>query len=84
VVLGSFRLPHNAQRVQRDHGDIKPVVQKVTVNNKRYYRVVAGPYTASRAADIRDGLKAKSHIDAIVARDCDATGSKRHCIEIDG
>lgn len=83
VVLGSFRQHDNAQRLQRDHGDIKPVVQSVTVKNKHYYRVVAGPYTASRAADIRDDLKEKAHIDAIVARDCDAK-SKHRCVEIDG
>ncbi len=83
VVLGSFRQHDNAQRLQRDHGDIKPVVQSVTVKNKRYYRVVAGPYTAGRAADIRDDLKEKAHIDAIVARDCDAR-SKHRCVEIDG
>lgn len=84
VVLGSFRLPDNARRVQRAHGDIRPVVQQVTVNKKRFYRVVAGPYTASRAADIRDSLKQTSHLEPIVARDCDATAGRRHCIEIDG
>ncbi len=83
VVVGSYRQQDNAQRVMREHRDIKPVMQSVTVKNERYYRVVAGPYTASQAAEIRGSLKAKSHIEATVARNCDAK-SRVNCIDING
>jgi hypothetical protein len=83
VLIGSYRQQDNAQRVVREHRDMKPVVQAVTVKNERYYRVVAGPYTAAQAAEIRSSLRHKSHIDAIVARDCDGKKSGG-CIDIGG
>lgn len=70
VVIGSYRQQDNAQRVMREQRELKPVMQSVTVKGQRYYRVVAGPYTAAQAADIRATLKTKSHIDADVARNC--------------
>ena len=63
--------------------NIKPVMQNVTANKQHYYRVVAGPFTASQAADIRTSLKQKSRIEATVARNCD-TKSRANCIDING
>jgi hypothetical protein len=83
VVIGSYRQHDNAQRVIREHREIKPVVQDVTVRSQHYFRVVAGPYTASQAADIRSSLKQKSHIDAIVAQDCDGK-ARGGCVDIGG
>jgi hypothetical protein len=81
VVIGSYRLRDNAQRVMREQSQLKPVMQSVTVKGQRYYRVVAGPYTAPQAAEIRSSLKTRSHIDADVARNCSGKKSGA-CIDI--
>ncbi|MEO8558904.1 MAG: SPOR domain-containing protein [Rhodospirillales bacterium] len=83
VVIGSYRQQDNAKRVMHEHRDLKPIAQSVKVGGEHYYRVVAGPYTAARAADIRANLKAKSRIEATVRRDCDAKGNGP-CIDVNG
>jgi len=81
VVIGSYRQQDNAQRVMREQRELKPVMQSVTVKGTQYYRVVAGPYTPTQAADIRASLKTKSHINADVARNCAGKRSGA-CIDI--
>ena len=80
VVLGSYKVEDNAKRVARQHQDLKPKMQTVTVRGERYVRVVAGPYSAGEAAAIKQRLKSQGAPDAFTASACVGKSGKS-CIE---
>jgi cell division protein FtsN len=80
VVLGSYKVEENAKRVVRQHQALKPTMQNVTVRGERYVRVVAGPYSASEAAAIKQRLKSQGAPDAFTAAACAGKNAAR-CID---
>lgn len=80
VVLGSYKVEENAKRVMREHPSLKPTMKTVTVRGERYIRVMAGPYSASEAAAIKQRLKSKGGIDAFTAGVCNGKTAGR-CID---
>lgn len=75
VVLGSYKEPENARRVQRQHQALDPSLRHVTVRGEKFTRVVVGPYSRDEAAAIRRQLKTNDGVDAFIAQSCDDKAS---------
>jgi cell division septation protein DedD len=80
VVIGSYKVEDNAKRVMREHQALKPTMKTVTVRGERYIRVIAGPFSATDAASIKQRLKSKDGIDAFTAGVCSGKSGGR-CID---
>ncbi len=75
VVLGSYKEPENARRVQRQHQALDPSLRHVTVKGEKFTRVVVGPYSRKEADAMRRQLKQKDGVDAFTAQSCGGKAS---------
>jgi hypothetical protein len=79
LIIASYANPRYARLAMADNRDLKPVLQAIRVHGKQYYRVIAGPFTLERAAQIVDRLHREYGLDPLIARNCADEGSGR-CI----
>ncbi len=82
LIVGSFRKKINARRAAGSLQSLRPVVVPVRIEEKTFYRVVAGPFAPAAIKGRKGALMAEGVLDVWSAKLCDAGKENPGCVTL--
>lgn len=82
LIVGSFRKKINARRAAGSLRSFRPVVVPVRIEEKTFYRVVAGPFAPAAIEGRKGALKSKGVLDVWSAKLCRPGKENPGCVSL--